>query len=404
MKRYILIVGGLALGAGLVYYARRSDPPEARAAAVRRVSLVQLLTTNGKVEPLEGYDVHVRVPLLVERVEVKEGDQVRRGQDLAVVDDSAARAALAQAQAQLEIARADQALLERGGSAAEVADLEAAIVRARMEQEAAQKEIASLQRLVERKAAPRVELEEHRQRFYRAQAQLNALERKRSAFLGPEDRQRVQARIRQAEAAVAQATNNLRFTAIRAPVDGTLYSLQLRPGGYYNSGELVAQIGALDKVRVRLLVDEPELGRVRVGQAVRITWDGLPGLSWQGSVQRLPSEVEAIGARSVGEVLCTINNPERRLLPNVTVNVEIVTGAAANALAVPREAVLRQGDKTYVLLADARGFIARQPVKLGIYDATRVQVLDGLREDQVVILPGDRAFFPGQRVRPEVQQ
>ncbi|MBI3696272.1 MAG: efflux RND transporter periplasmic adaptor subunit [Acidobacteria bacterium] len=259
-----------------------------------------------------------------------------------------------------------------------------------------------LQRLVERQAAAKAELLAQQQRLIRAQAQLAALDRKRQALLGPEDRERVQARIHEAEVAVTQAETQLRQIEIRAPTDGVLYFLALKPGGYYDAGALVGRVGIMHSVRVRLLVDEPELGPVQVGQPVRITWDALPGTSWQGTVERLPAMVETVGTRTVGEVICTIDTPLQRLLPNVTVNVEIRTGAADNAVTIPREAVVREGEQTLVLVVDADGVIARRRVRLGIHDLARVQVLEGLNENQIVVLPGERSFSAGQKVRPKV--
>ncbi len=402
MKRAALAIFAVVLAGSLFLYFRRPVPLEAPAAVAKRATIVQQLTTNGKVDPLESFAVHVQAPSLVVRVEVREGDRVRKGQSLAAVDTTAAREALTRAEAQLQVVRADRGLLERGGSPAELAELDAAIARARLEQEAARREIAALERLVERKAEPRVALEDQRQRLRKAETELAALDRKRGTFVGPEDRQRLEARIREAEAAVAEAASALQRMEIRAPAAGVVYSLALRPGAFYAAGEPVAQVGAGDKVRVRALVDEPELGRVRAGQTVRIAWDALPDEFWEGQVERLPSAVALLGTRSVGEVWCTIDNPGGRLLPGITVNIQIRTGAAENVLTIPREAVLRQGALASVLLVDSSGAVARQAVRLGLQDAARVQVLEGLSENQVVLLPGERSFVPGDKVQPKV--
>jgi HlyD family secretion protein len=402
LKRAALTLVLVALGVALWLHFRQPEPPEAPAARVKRGDLVQTLTTNGKVEAFDSVDVSARAGLSVIKVNVQEGDQVRRGQLLAEVDTAAAREALAHAQAQLEAARADEAVLERGGSSAEIAQIDSAIAEARLERETAEKEIAVLQRLVEKGAAPRVELQEQQRRLIKAEMDMAALERKRKSFLGPEDRERIQARVREAQAAVAQAMTALSQTEVRAPISGTLYMLALRPGGYYAPGAVVAKVGLLDKVRVRLLVDEPELGPVRIGQPVRITWDALPGVEWEGSVERLPSLIQTVGTRNVGELLCTIDTRERRLLPNVTVNVAIRTGEARNALTIPREALVREGDKTMALVVDANGMVSRQAVRLGIHDLGRVQVLEGLADNQIVLLPGEHIYSPGQQVRPKI--
>jgi HlyD family secretion protein len=402
MKRAILILVAVAIVTGAVLYVKRPDPEETPAVRVARANIVQTLTTNGRVEALDSYEVHARTAVQVRRLSVHEGDSVRQGQHLAEVDDTAAREALKRAEAQLEVVRADRALVERGGTAAEIAQLDAAIAKARLDKEAAEREVASLQRLVERGAVPRSDLQEQRRRQVTAESDLAALERKRSTFVAPEDRQRIEARIREAETAVAQARNALDDTEIVAPSDGTVYFLPIRPGGFYEAGTLVARVGKLDRVRVRLLVDEPELGPVQVGQPVRITWDALPSESWQGEVERLPSMVETVGTRTVGEVLCTIDTPMRRLLPNVTVNVQIRTGSADSTLTIPREAVVRQGEETLVFKVGTDGTAERRPVRLGLHDLGRVQVLEGLEENQVVLLPGERQITPGQKVKPRI--
>ena len=78
-------------------------------------------------------------------------------------------------------------------------------------------------------------------------------------------------------------------------------------------------IGKLERVRVNVYVDEPDLGRVTRGLPVSIAWDALPGRSWKGEVDKTPTQVEALGSRQVGQVICVIENPNRDLLPGTNV-------------------------------------------------------------------------------------
>src|SRR5205814_3029488 len=112
---------------------------------------------------------------------------------------------------------------------------------------------------------------------------------------------------------------------IRSPMSGIIYNLSVRPGAYVTPGGLIANVGRLDKLRVRVYVDEPELGRVAVGQPVTITWEGLPGQTWNGTVEKLPTEIVTLGTRQVGEVLCSIDNPGQKLVPGTNVDVKIRT-------------------------------------------------------------------------------
>ena len=63
-----------------------------------------------------------------------------------------------------------------------------------------------------------------------------------------------------------------------------------------NAGDLIANVGRMDQLPVRVFVDEPELGRVEVGQPVTITWDALPGRQWDGRVERKPASIQTLGS------------------------------------------------------------------------------------------------------------
>jgi HlyD family secretion protein len=134
---------------------------------------------------------------------------------------------------------------------------------------------------------------------------------------------------------------------------------------------------------VRAFVDEPEIGRLALGQIVKITWDALPGHSWQGTVTNLPSTVVSRGSRVVGEILCNVDNSQRLLLPNINVNTTIVASNKEDALTVPREAVREDNGHNYVyVLSD--GHLHRRDVKLGISNLTRVEILSGITGDDII--------------------
>jgi HlyD family secretion protein len=157
----------------------------------------------------------------------------------------------------------------------------------------------------------------------------------------------------------------------------------------------------MDMVRVKVFVDEPELGRVEVGQPVTITWDALPGRQWQGRVERKPTAIQALGSRQVGEVICSIVNEGRALIPGTNVNAEIRTAVVESALVIPKETLRhdQQGDYVYVLKGDT---VERRPVKKGISSLTQVQVVEGLNEGEAVALPGDVPLKAGDRVTPVI--
>jgi HlyD family secretion protein len=400
LKRLLLLLLLIPLAVVAWWAARvKSRPPEAPFAKVARETLISTLPTNGKVEPIEWAEVRAEAAGLVRTVAVQEGRTVEKGGVVATLAVTGLEAEIAAAEARLAQARAELAVVEAGGKSAELTEIQNEIERARFDRERARKEMEALQRLVEKQAATPAEAEAEQKKVNEADLRIAALERRRAALVGKTDRSVALARVRDAEAALAAARAKAAETLVRAPMGGVVYSLAVRPGAYLEAGAPVASVGRIDSVRVRVYVDEPELGRVEVGQPVVITWDALPGRKWHGTVERKPTEIEAMGTRQVGEVLCTIANPGRELLPGTNVNAEIRTSVVEHALTIPREALRREGGgvAVFVLRGDR---LARQAVTTGASSVTRVQVLTGLRDGDSVALPSELALTPGLAVRP----
>jgi multidrug efflux pump subunit AcrA (membrane-fusion protein) len=137
---------------------------------------------------------------------------------------------------------------------------------------------------------------------------------------------------------------------------------------------------------------------VKLGAPVRITSDAYPEKHWECQVERLPAEVVALETRRVGEVHCAVTDADE-LIPNLRVSVEIKSAEAQNVLALPREAVLRDGGKTLVWVLNDAGQAERREVELGVASANRVEIHSGLSESDRVLLPGQQALTPGQTVR-----
>ena len=399
MKKALLVVAVPLIAAAVWVAKHRSEPPEVPFAKVRRETLISTLPTNGKVEPLEWRPVRAELSGLIDRVDVKEGQQVAQGASIAALRKSEAASELARAEAQMARAKADLAAIERGGRSSELAEIDNALARAKFDRDTAEREQAALARLAEKRAATPAEVETARRKVRQAEIEIESLERKRAALVSATERGVVEARIREAQAAADAARKRLAQAEIRAPIAGAIYNLAVRASAWLNPGDPVANVGRLDRLRVRVYVDEPELGRVAVGQPVEITWDALPGQRWSGAVEKLPSEIVTLGTRQVGVVQCTIENAHGRLTPGANVNAEIRTSVVENALTIPKEALRREGGQAgvYVLRGDR---VAWQAVTAGASSATRSHIAAGLSDGDAVALPTERALRGGATVKP----
>jgi HlyD family secretion protein len=398
--RHILLILLVSVGAFVLWaFAKKNEPPVVSFAKLKRETLVSALPTNGKVEPLQYASVRVDAAGMVTKVPVKIGQRVGKGAELAVLNVPDLQSQLAAAQARGEQAKAELANIERGGRKSELAEIESSLERARVDHEAASRDYNALRRLEEKQAATHAEVEAARGKLKQAELETEALDRKRAALIGSSDRAVAEARLHQADADMQLARRRIAETVVRSPIAGVVYALPIRLGGYLNIGDLVANVGVLDRLRVRVYVDEPELGRVAVGLPVTITWDALPGRTWKGEVEQLPTQIQELGTRQVGEVLCTIQNPGHELLPGTNVTADIRSSVVQNALTIPKEA-LRHDARGVGVFALAGDTILWRAVKTGASSINRVQITEGLSDGDLVALPTDFALHDGQKVRP----
>ncbi len=399
----VIVVVALLAGGAWMAVSLRNQPPEVPFARVARETIASSVPTNGKVEPIEWGEARAEAMGTVQTVLVQRGALVSKGAALVELDSGEARAELATAEARVSQAHADLDVIERGGRATDLSAISIEEERDKLELAAAQKESDSLQRLLSKQAATAYEVSQAKDRVERALAQLRSLDPRRKALIAPQDRAAAEARLRDAEAAVALAGDRIRKSVVRTPLAGMIYQLDLKPGAYLEAGGLVATIGQLDRVRVKVFVDEPDLGRVSTGKTVVITWDARPGKQWTGVVDKTPTQIEAMGTRQVGEVLCVIANPGRELLPGTNVNAEIRTEQVANVLTVPKEAVRREHGENgvFALAAGASGqqIATWKPVTLGVGSTTRTQV-EGLKDGDAVALTSDKPLRDGMPVAP----
>jgi HlyD family secretion protein len=232
--------------------------------------------------------------------------------------------------------------------------------------------------------------------------EIAGLEKRRRNATPQPDIAAARARLDDAQVALRVARQQAAQVEVRAPMAGVVYGLAVRPGTYLNSGDLVTNIGQLDRLRVRVYIDEPELGRVALGQPVTITWQALPDKQWTGTVERKPTDIEALGSRQVGQVICAIENPGRLLIPGTNVDATIRTAVVDGALTVPKETLRHDASGDYVFLLQGDS-IGRRPVKTGNSSVTRIQITEGLAEGDAVAMPSDTPLTAGMKVTAAIE-
>jgi len=380
--------------------------PVAKISAVKpfRQNIVSSITSNGKVEPISPFSIRAQLDTFVEKVNVSEGQNVKKGQLLLQLNVKDAAALLANAKSRLLRAQEDLRAARAGGRTDDAARVAGDLAKAIGDRDGLQRNHESLKRLLAEGAATKDELAVNELALAKAQAEVSRLTAVKKEFERQVslDSSRGELAVQQAQSDVAALEDKVRQGRIVAPTDGTLYALPVKAGDYVKVGDLLAEMADLHKVRVRAFIDEPEMGGLEPGLPVKITWDALPNRTWPGRTEMTPKQVVPRGSRSVGELLCSVENEKLELLPNTNVNVRINSRERLNALAVPRGSVETLGGQSFVFVVQSsvgKTVLQKHQIQVGIADATHSEVVNGLGVDDLVALPGDADFRDGMSVK-----
>jgi HlyD family secretion protein len=390
----------------VVALAMHRKVPVVPIAQVTREDLLVSITSNGKVEPIDPQIARAEFQTFVDKVMVTEGQAVHRGETILTLDSADIRSQLAQARADLLVARNDLRNARAGGSPEQMAQLHGDLKAAQVQVANLEVQEKALADLVAKHAATEDELAQNQASLAKARANLQALEARKKDLeqRSPDTVEAATLRVNQEQELVNSLEEKVLSATVVSAVNGTLYSLPVHAGDYVKVGDTLAEMADLSHVRVRAFVDEPDLGLLEPSQSVEVTWDAKPGKIWTGLTEQAPKEVVARGMRSVGEVLCSIDNNQMELLPNTNVQVEIRVRERRNVLVVPRGAVREDSKGRRYVWLFKDGHVHRHDVTLGIANASNYEALSGLAEGERVAEPVDQKLKDGMEVQSREAQ
>jgi HlyD family secretion protein len=383
----VLVVGGAAGFATLK--GASPDIDQSRLATVERGTMVKSVVATGKVEPITKIEIKSKANGIIKALNADIDLSVKEGDVLVELDKEQLAAALRGAEANLLAARASleaaEAQMQKNRVEAEGPDAEFA----RRAYERAQSLFA--QHLIAQStlddAHSLVDVADNRKRA--AQSQFGVSQAKVAE---------ARAQVAQAKAAAERAAEDVANATIRAPIRGTVLSRDVEIGSPVSSilnlganATLVMTLGDITQVFVRGKVDEADIGRVRLGQQARIRVETFKDKTFNGRVTQIsPMGVEKDNVTNF-EVRVSIDNPGKELKANMTANAEIVLEEHADSLIVPESAITYDAQKNAFAEVQAPGTktgVKKIPVKVGVGNGTKIQVLDGLKAGDKVVLPG----------------
>lgn len=400
MKRIASMLGVLALATHAQDFAA---PVEVAPVVEREVAAGRAFV--GTVEPLRDSVVGCEVDGLVVKLLAREGDEVKKGQELAQLRTTIIGIRLDGARAELDLRKQELAELENGSRPEEKEQARARLAGAKAEVELREWKLKSAQRLSKSSTISEDELKEAEVALERAHEAVKEAEAARALVdAGPRAERIAQARARvaQQEAEVARLEDDLGRCTIRAPFAGFVVEENTEVGQWLKQGEAVVRIVALDEVDVTIPVLEDYIDGLRVGMPVTITIDAMPGAPVIGKVSAIVASADR--SAHTFPVKVRLPNPRGpngpRLKAGMFARAELAVGEKRKVTLVPKDALVLGGRSPIVYVADEKSGTAQLvPVQLGIAVDGEIEVRGPLQPGQNVVVRGNERLIPGQKIR-----
>ncbi|CAI1599917.1 Macrolide-specific efflux protein macA precursor [Serratia proteamaculans] len=380
-RRLAFILAGalLVILALVAVFSLQSPSPTASVTAPARLGDIEnAVLATGKLDAIERVNVGAQVSGQIKSLKVKLGDRVTKGQPIADIDDLPQRNDLRNAEAALNVAKADlqakQALLKQ-----------------------AESRFKRQKRMLSDEAGSREDFEAAEATLAATRAELIALN----------------ARIVQAQIEVDKKKVDLSYTRILAPMDGIVIAVITQQGQTVNANQsapTIVKLAQLDVMTIKAQISEADITRVSQGQKAYFTIFSEPDKRYDATLRTVELAPESVmkddsissGSSSSGSgtsnasvyynALLDVPNPDNRLRIAMTAQVSLLLGEAKNALLVPIQAVHKTADKkqqVQVLTADNR--LEIREVKTGITNNVDIQILSGLKVGENVVLVQESA-------------
>jgi HlyD family secretion protein len=389
MGRFKLWHLGLLLGViSAVAVAGRLNKPavlEVRVASPTYQNIESSVSTIGKVVPVGEFQARANFSGMVEKVYVQLGERVSPGQLLIKMKDPFASSRVAAANAALQSAKVSNENVELNGSQEDRINFAAERTRAESEQSAATKALSALKQLEQNGSASDSEVVAAEQRLRAANASLQALNERSKNRYSAKDVASWKAKVAETQASLDAEKVTFANANITSPISGTVYLLPVLQYDFVPMGADLLRVADLTKLEIRANFDEPDVGKLMVGQPVKIKWDGKPEQIWQGHIKHAPMAIVTSGPRSVGECTIEVDDSKGDLPANTNVDVTVTTKRSTHAMTIPREALHTEGSANYVyrVVGDR---LVKTPVDVGVVNLAGLEITKGLTSNDVIAL------------------
>lgn len=398
LNRRIALGAAAALVAAYFAFSWLAGPKVEAARVVRR-DLVQSVVASGRVARPHRVDIGAQIVGTVVEIPVSEGQRVKAGQPLIVLD--AVESAALVRQAQTAVVQAEARLRQLRELQLPVADQ--ALRQAEANLSSARVQYARQRRLFESGYVGEAAIDEARRNLDVAQTQVETA-RKQVETAQPKgsDAALAATALEQARATLQAARARYRYTAISAPADGTLIARDVERGDVVQPGKALMVLSPAGVTQLVLQLDERNLSRLQLGLKALASADAYAAQRFAAEVVYINPAVDA--QRGTVEVKLDVPQPPDYLRDDMTVSVDIEVARRGAVLTLAADAVRDAAGPAPWVLAVRGGRAVKQAVKLGLRGEGSVELVEGLAEGELVVATASAGVSIGERVRPQVRE
>jgi membrane fusion protein, macrolide-specific efflux system len=366
-KILIAIVVLLILLITLYFFVfNKKEVAEPTTQNVQRMDISEIVKATGEVYATEIVDVGAQVSGQVQKLYIKLGQDVKKGELLAEIDSTT----------QLNKLNNDKAELE---------STKASLVAKKITLKTAKQRYERKLKLYKSDAGSKEELEEAEDQYQQAVADVDSMVYK----------------IKQLQISVNTAQTELGYTQIRSPLSGTIVSLPVEAGQTINFSQttpLIAKIANLDRMEIRMQIAEGDYTKLKVGLPVKYSTLSDPNIKREDKVHSIDpalttltkgtydSNNENANSAVFYYARMIVENLDRKLSIGMTTQNDVIIHRKNKVLAVPKSVVMGEGDQTTVYVYGANKKIETRKVKTGISDFNNIEIISGLKEGEKVVM------------------
>lgn len=366
----------------------------------------KILSFTGNLRPKDTVTILSKIPGKIEKIYVKEGDKIWKGELLVKIEDDSVKLKMKEAYSAWKVSEAQYNKAKKGARKEEIENAQALVKQNKQNLADAEENLNRLERLYKSGAIPKSQYEESESKYTNARTAYQNAQRSLSLMekgATPEELEMARSNMEAMKSQYELARLQVNYTKITAPISGKVAHIFVDEGNMVGQTTPILTVISDKIIEARILIPEKYYGEIKERKdsiVVKIYPSAYTGSKpYIGKISAVDSVIDP--ASRTFTVSVDIENREKNLLPGMFIEADLVTEHYSRVLTVPIEAIISRNGKEGLFIVNGEKPSSAKfvPVKIGIREKGMVQILNGLSASNTVIVDGNSFLENGQEVR-----